>query len=220
MTARQAGQQALAQDDTQSKIHFRVKVAPKTQPETKRDVTSLAVTANFYPHSEAFTATRYPSKNSDGSDLWPCLGNTSTPATDCPTVGDLSVTFLTGGGALGLSAHTWSLSACDGSTNGSSLGGTPTHIACGQMGTSYEDDSGDNASDLIYSISAHLQGEQTIEANVPVTTAMSISGHATFAMLKRYAISLEAKQQRNAMKDLQKYHEGQRGKVVPISQSK
>ncbi len=119
MTARQAGQQALAQDDTQSKIHFRVKVAPKTQPETKRDVTRLAVTANLYPLSEAFTATRYPSKNSDGSDLWPCLGNTSTPATDGPTVGDLSVTFPTGGGALGLSAHTWSLSARDGSTNGS-----------------------------------------------------------------------------------------------------
>lgn len=88
------------------------------------------------------------------------------------------------------------------------------------MGTSYEDDSGDNASDLIYSISAHLQGGQTIEASVPVTTAMSISGHTTFAMFKRYAISLEGKQQRNAMKDLQKYHEEQRGKVVPIPQSK
>jgi hypothetical protein len=220
MTARQAGQQALAQDDTQSKIHFRVKVAPKTQPETKRDVTSLAVTANLYPLSEAFTATRYPSKNSDGSDLWPCLGNTSTPATDCPTVGDLSVTFLTGGGALGLSAHTWSLSACDGSTNGSSLGGTPSTL----LAVKWERLT--RTTRATTQVTLSTQSRPISRVGKRLRLACLSQRPCLFEATRPsrcssgYAISLEGKQQRNAMKDLQKYHEEQRGKVVPISQSK
>jgi GH18 family chitinase len=86
--------------------------------------------------------------NSDGTELWFCAGNTSTPNPDCPTIGNPQVTFPTGGIVLGLPQYTWSLSACDGGTNGSSLGGTPTYIPCGQMGAFYEDDSGDNADEL------------------------------------------------------------------------
>jgi hypothetical protein len=43
------GQQALAQDDTHSKMHFRKITLRKTQPEINRDIEGLAVTANLYP---------------------------------------------------------------------------------------------------------------------------------------------------------------------------
>jgi hypothetical protein len=147
-----SGQQALAQDDTQSKIHFRKTTLPKTQPEINRDIEGLAVTANLYPLSATFTASSYPTVNSDGTELWFCAGNTSTPNPDCPTIGDPQVTFPTGGIVLGLPQYTWSLSACDGSTNGSGVGGASPYIPCGQIEPFYEDDTGDSTDDFIFTV--------------------------------------------------------------------
>jgi integrase len=56
-----------------------------------------------------------------------------------------------------------------------------------------------------------------IDAGVPVVTAMSISGHSTFAMFKRYGIRTDANQT-GAMEAVQRYSEAQRAKVVAISQ--
>jgi integrase len=55
-----------------------------------------------------------------------------------------------------------------------------------------------------------------IDAGVPVVTAMSISGHSTFAMFKRYGIRTDANQT-GAMEAVQRYSEAQRAKVVAIS---
>jgi len=137
------GQQALAQVDTQSKMHLRVTALPKAQQEITRDTkSSLAVTANLYPLSAVFGTTSYPTVNSDGNNLWSCFGDTSTPTPDCSTIGNPQVTFPTGGIVLGLPEYVWSLSACDGSTNG--------NIPCGDIEAFYEDDTGDSTDDVIF----------------------------------------------------------------------
>jgi hypothetical protein len=145
------GQQALAQGGTQSTPRFRIKALPKTQPQVPPDITD-GPPADLFPLTAAFTATSYPTVNSDGSDLWPCKGDTSLPKMDCPAIGDPSVTFPTGGLAVGVPAYVWSLSACDGTMNGSSVGGSPTYIPCGQTETFYEDDTGDSTDDVLYRV--------------------------------------------------------------------
>ena len=72
--------------------------------------------------------------------------------------------------------------------------------------------SGRNFHDLRRSAVVNL-----IDAGVPVVTAMSLSGHSTFSMFKRYGIRTEANQS-NAMEAVQKYNVEQRSKVVAISQ--
>jgi integrase len=57
-----------------------------------------------------------------------------------------------------------------------------------------------------------------IDSGVPVVTAMSISGHSTFSMFKRYGIRTDANQD-GAMEAVQKYNEEQRKKVAPIVQA-
>src|ERR1700730_16467854 len=90
------GQQALAQDDAQSKVHYHIKVMPSA-PEANQDVTPLLATpVNLYGLASVFTATDFPTVNSDGSDIWPCFGNTATPNPDCSTIGMPSITFPTG----------------------------------------------------------------------------------------------------------------------------
>jgi hypothetical protein len=57
-----------------------------------------------------------------------------------------------------------------------------------------------------------------IDAGVGVTTAMSLSGHSTFSMFRRYAISTEGKQ-REAIEKREKYSAEERKKVVAIAQA-
>jgi hypothetical protein len=111
------------------------------------------VIAGLYATEAAFVATDLPTTNTDGSDLWPCFGDTSSANPDCPTIGAPSVTFPTGGVALGAPSYTWSLSACNGTTNG--------NVLCGQTNSWYEDDSGDSTDDLTYEIEV-TQGENII----------------------------------------------------------
>ena len=135
----------------QEKPHFQIKVVPKMNSDVPQ--ANPAPPANLYGLGQAFTATPYPAPvNSDGSDLWPCFGNSTTPNTDCPTIGNPSVTFPTGGVADGIPQYVWSFANCDADTNGTS---NTKYIPCGQTETWYEDDSGTTTSfDLTYLITA------------------------------------------------------------------
>ena len=135
----------------QEKPHFQIKVVPKVNSDVPQ--VNPAPPANLYGLGQQFTATPYPAPaNSDGTELWPCFGNTSTPNTDCPTIGNPSVTFPTGGVADGIPQYVWSFANCDADTNGTS---NTKYIPCGQTETWYEDDSGTgNTFDLTYLLTA------------------------------------------------------------------
>lgn len=133
-----SGQLALSQS------HFEVRAVPH-QAQTTPD-SNPAPTANLYGLSATFAGTPFAlGPNTDGSDRWPCFGSNSTN-TDCPTIGNPSITFPTGGAALGVPQYVWSYTACD--ANSSSV------PPCGQTNTFYEDDSNDSTDDLIYLLTA------------------------------------------------------------------
>jgi len=136
----------------EGKPHFQIKVVPRRQNRAVSPDTNAPPTANLYGLEAGFTATAYPAENSDLTDLWPCLGDSTTPNLDCAVIGDPTVTFPTGGVALGAPQYVWSLAACDGTTNGSSVGGSPIYVACGQTETWYEDDTGDSTDDVVYKV--------------------------------------------------------------------
>ena len=142
------GQQALA---AENQHHWQIKVVPRVHSGV--DIRSNSVPAALYAGEMAFVATAYPTVNSDGSDLWPCFGNTSTPNTDCPTIGNPSITFPTGGVVLGAPSYTWSLDACNATS-------TSTPV-CGQTNSWYEDDTNDSTDDLTYEIEV-TQGSKII----------------------------------------------------------
>ncbi|MGA9642853.1 MAG: hypothetical protein WBQ72_15765 [Terriglobales bacterium] len=138
------GQLALAQNH-----HYQIKVIPRAN--SNHAAGPSGITAGLYGLTAAFTATPVPyGFNSDGSDLWPCPGG---GLTDCPTIGDPTITFPAGGWALGNPSYQWSLSGCDGTTNG--------NVPCGQTETFYEDQSGDSTDDLTYLIEV-TQGSKVI----------------------------------------------------------
>jgi hypothetical protein len=149
------GQQVLAQEKT----HYQIKIVPKQSP-VDRPAVNPPPTANLYGLSQTFAATP-GATNTDGTDLWPCFGNSTTPNTDCPTIGNPSVTFPSGGVALGGPAYDWSFANCDAFTNGTS---NTAYVPCAQTETFYEDDSGTGATfDLTYSITAtQVQGGVTV----------------------------------------------------------
>jgi|ERR1700693_83451 len=142
------GQQALAQDDAQSKIPFHVRVVPRAATDVSPDVTSLAApVANLYPLSAVLTATSDPTYvNSDGTDLWVCLGMlpNGEENPDCPTIGNPSIPFPAGGIVVGVPSYSWSLAKCNGTSTA-----TPP---CGQLETVYEDATNDSTDDLLFTI--------------------------------------------------------------------
>jgi hypothetical protein len=155
------GQQALAQE----KPHFQIKVLPRATA----DVTptpALTPAANLYALQAAFTqGYPTPGANADGTDIWPCFGNSSTPNTDCPTIGNPSITFPSGAAALGAPAYVWQLAnpgangyGCDADTNGTS---NTSYLPCGQTETWYEDDTNDSTDELLYEIEV-TQGSTVI----------------------------------------------------------
>jgi hypothetical protein len=143
------GQQALAQDVPH---HFRIQVMPRENSDRALPP-NPAPPVNLYGLDQAFTANPpLPTTNSDGSDLWPCFGDTSSANPDCPSIGNPSVVFPTGGVAVGVPQYVWSFANCDADTNGTS---NTSYVACGQTETWYEDDSNTSATfDLTYLITA------------------------------------------------------------------
>jgi hypothetical protein len=153
-------QLAVAQS---TKSRFQVKLVPKAQSKVHSDVVTNPPPAdNLYALTAAFTATaaNLP-PNTDDTPLWPCFGDTSSPNMDCSLIGDPSVTFPTGGVALGAPQYVWSLADCDGSTNGSGVDGASPYIPCGETETFYEDDSNDTTDDLLLTVEVE-QGTKII----------------------------------------------------------
>ncbi|MFZ1132354.1 MAG: hypothetical protein WBV31_11690 [Terriglobales bacterium] len=153
----------------EGKPRFQIKVVPRHQGIDAQLPPAGAPPANLYAVGQWFGATAYPTVNTDGSDLWPCFGDSSStgPNTDCPTIGNPSIPFPTGGVVVGSPSYTFSLSACDGNT--------ATAANCGQTQTWYEDDSGDSTDDLLYSIVA-TQGTKTIADSGTVDFGPNVYG--------------------------------------------
>lgn len=112
--------------------------------------------------------------NADGSDVWPCLGRGNN--TDCALIGNPPVALPRGGIVMGRPAFTWALqnnniigfglgngTGCDALTNGTV--GQPSegvlYRPCGQIFTSYEDDTGDSTDDLLQRVVV-TQGDRII----------------------------------------------------------
>jgi hypothetical protein len=112
--------------------------------------------------------------NADGSDVWPCLGRGNN--TDCAMIGNPPVALPRGGIVMGRPAFTWALqnnniigfglgngTGCDALTNGTV--GQPSegvlYRPCGQIFTSYEDDTGDSTDDLLQRVVV-TQGDKVI----------------------------------------------------------
>jgi len=146
------GQSALAQNIAQSKPPFQVKLMPPRPPEAYPEITiNTATPANLYGTSQTFAATVFPTVNSDGTDIWPCFGSNSTNP-DCPTIGNPSITFPSGGAAVGVPEYSWSLASCNQTST--------TVPPCGQTETFYEDDTpATTTDDLTYSLTVtQIQG--------------------------------------------------------------
>jgi hypothetical protein len=147
------GQMAFAQNTNR----YRIQVVRRANQPT--EMNSDALTKNLYALWQAMSATpsvEGASTNSDGTDIWPCFGLSTAaggPTPDCPSIGDPSQVFPTGGVAVGVPAYLWSLSACNATSTSSPV--------CGETETFYEDDSGDTSGDLTYSLVA-TEGTATL----------------------------------------------------------
>jgi hypothetical protein len=131
-------QPAMAESATK----FHIAAVPHTK---QAALAPAAISVGLLPLLQAFVALP-PSQNTDGTFLWPCLGNTTTPNPDCPTIGNPSIPFPTGGIVIGSPAALWSLASCTATTT--------TTPNCGQLETWYQDNSGDTTDDLTYTITA------------------------------------------------------------------
>jgi hypothetical protein len=138
------GQLALAEDAPRP--HYRIQFVPRGAEGIISSDNPLAVTKNLYGLTAAFTATDYPTTNSDGTDIWPCFGGGTNVNPDCPSIGNPTIDFPVGGVALGTPAYVWSLANCNATSTSSPV--------CGETETFYEDDSGDTTDQLTYTIIA------------------------------------------------------------------
>jgi hypothetical protein len=146
------GQQAFAQNAQTRHPSYRIHFAPRGVEVGFEGEQLTTVPKNLYGLTQAFTATAFPTVNSDGSDLWPCFGGGTATNPDCPSIGSPTRPFPVGGVALGVPEYVWSLTKCDATSTSS-----PN---CGETETFYEDDSGDTADDLTYIVTA-TQGSGT-----------------------------------------------------------
>ncbi len=117
------GQPALAQSRN---LNFTVHAVPADQFRSGVPLAPL-----LFQLSQGFGVAAPP--DSGGNPQWPCFGG----AADCSTI-------TPGGVVIGTPAYTWPLSACDQNTS--------SVPACGWIFWFYEDDTGDNTSHLIVSI--------------------------------------------------------------------
>lgn len=136
----------------------------RVKPDNMMQSSSLAPPPALIGLQAHFTQA-YPSitANADGSDVWPCLGRGNN--VDCAMIGNPPVPLPRGGIVMGRPAFTWALQndniigfglgngvGCDAFTNGT-VGQVYTpgvlYRPCGQIFTSYEDDTGDSTDDLL-----------------------------------------------------------------------
>ncbi len=105
---------------------------PKTHAQVHPDTGNSPPVNGLYGMGQAFVATSYPTLDGSGNDMWPCLGNTAAPNSDCADI-------ITGGEVLGVPQYIWSLADCNGTTNG--------NVPCGQIMSWFEDDANDVTDD-------------------------------------------------------------------------
>jgi hypothetical protein len=122
----------------------------------------------LYAVTQAFAGSPYNpnlpgngwTNNSNEVELWPCFGGGGGNG-DCPTIGNPAIGF--DGIAIGIPYFTWSLAACDGTTNGTqnpyswdqgetwnpfAINGD--YVPCGQLNTFYQDYTGDTSDDILF----------------------------------------------------------------------
>jgi hypothetical protein len=162
-------------------VHHRLMVP--ALPSTRPNANSIVQQSGTSPPPaliglQAHFTQAYPimGANADGSDLWPCLGRvTGNP--DCTMTGNPPVLLPRGGIVMGRPAFTWALqnndiigfglgngTGCDAFTNGTV--GQPfepgvLYRPCGQIFTSFEDDTADSTDDLLQRIVVR-QGDNII----------------------------------------------------------
>jgi hypothetical protein len=146
------GQQALAQNAQTPHPNYRIHFAPRGIEAGFEGEQLTPVTKNLYGLTQAFTATDFPTTNTDGTDIWPCFGGGTATNPDCPKIGSPSIAFPVGGVALGVPEYVWSLAKCNATSTSSPV--------CGETETFYEDDSGDSGDQLTYIVTA-TQGTGT-----------------------------------------------------------
>ncbi|HEX8816071.1 MAG TPA: hypothetical protein VF753_11265 [Terriglobales bacterium] len=159
------GQPAVAQQDA----HFHRQAMPLSRGNTNAIQPLNARIPDLNGLQATFTQD-YPiiGANADGSDLWPCFGN--SPANpDCPTVGNPSIALPLGGIVTGFPSYVWRLEntpsfgngiGCDALVNGTGASGVP-YMPCGQIATWYEDNTADSTDDLLWRITV-TQGRRII----------------------------------------------------------
>jgi hypothetical protein len=157
-------QRVLAQDSH----HRQVRVAAQPTPDGRNGRPETAPPPNLYALQATFTQVN-PTEgpNADGSDLWPCFGNSASPNPNCPTIGDPSIPFRTGGIVVGYPQYVWKLAnnqgygygdgngngnGCDALINGTTGPAGAQYRPCGQIATWYEDDTNDSTDDLLQRI--------------------------------------------------------------------
>jgi hypothetical protein len=143
-------------------------VVPQSQAQP-----ALYPAPGLYPVTQAFAGSPYPNwtNNTNGVDLWPCFGGGGGNG-DCPTIGNPAIGF--DGVAIGNPYFTWSLAACDGTTNGTQnpyswdQGATWNayaingfYVPCGQINNFYQDYTGDTSDEILWRAQV-TQGENVI----------------------------------------------------------
>jgi hypothetical protein len=139
------GQQALAQ----ARLHGRIMGLPKTHAQVIPS-TNPPPAKGLYGMGQAFTATSYPTVDTNDDDYWPCIaGNTTgSPAEDADCLSIVTSMgpepFPPGAVVLGVPQYIWSFADCNGTTNGTN---SITYIPCGQLISWFEDDANDLTDD-------------------------------------------------------------------------
>jgi hypothetical protein len=178
---------AAGQEAHRPRVHM--KVVRKDSAEIAAAGSASAPPNRLYALQGAFTQT-YPTigANSDGSDVWPCTGGSSStgPDPDCPTIGSPTILFPSIATAIGNPAFVWQLKntpgsgngqGCDALINGTGHLGVP-YLPCGQVETWYEDDSNDATDDLLYTMTV-TQGNRTLATTGTVDFGPNTSGPTT-----------------------------------------